>query len=39
VVVALSLLRPSRPGEPDIVVEPEVLRDRDFAPVLDRSAA
>jgi MFS family permease len=39
VVVALTLLRPSRPAEPDVVVEPEVLRDRDFAPALERQAA
>jgi EmrB/QacA subfamily drug resistance transporter len=39
VLLALTLLRPSRPSEPDVVVEPEIPRHREFAPVLERRAA
>ncbi len=38
ILVALTLLRRSGPAEPDIVVEPEILRDRDFVS-LERQAA
>ena len=39
VLVALALLRRPGSAEPDVVVEPEILRDREFAPALERQAA
>jgi EmrB/QacA subfamily drug resistance transporter len=39
VLVALTLVRPSRPGEPEVLVEPDIRRDRDLAPALERQAA
>ena len=39
VLAALALLRRPGSAEPDVVVEPEILRDREFAPALERQAA
>ncbi len=39
ILVALTLVRPSRPREPELVAESEILRDREFGQALERQAA
>ena len=39
ILVALWLVRPSRPAEPDVVFEPETVMDREGAPALQHQAA
>ena len=39
ILVALVLVRPFRPREPEVVVEPDTVADREFLPALEQQAA